>query len=279
LIGCITLVGLGPVDNPILVNAAAPSVFVHRDFSLKLSYPLARRQQQCLEDCSTISNALYCQDSACACPILTTASTSDITTCENCLDSNGYSSYSGFITLAYEVCTECSDQCSSVLTAAIGASEEDCTTLACYCPFLQSGGANALESCASCMQSFDSSEASNLLSFVTGCGFSNSASTSPTTTSPKSSPATEAQTTPTPGSSVSTEVPVAQVKPTTETTSTSVVEQVTTGASSTASSEATSDTTGTTSAQQHSSAQTLQGSKKMWWFTVLGMVAAIMSLH
>jgi hypothetical protein len=134
---------------------------------------------QCLGQCSTVSNALACTDAACACPILAAASTSDINTCDNCLDSYGYSSYSAFVTLAYQICTECYDQCSFVLTAAIEA--QACTTLGCFCPILQPGGANALDSCATCMQSFDSSEASNLLSFVTGCGFSKAAS-SPTNT-------------------------------------------------------------------------------------------------
>lgn len=135
--------------------------------------PIGKRQEQCINQCSTIINALYCSDSSCACPILTAASTAEISTCEDCLNSFGYSGYGALITLAYDVCAVCASQCSFILTAAIQSAH--CTSLSCTCTILQPGGASALDSCASCVESFDSQEASNLLLYATDWGFSNPA--------------------------------------------------------------------------------------------------------
>jgi hypothetical protein len=145
---------------------------IQRNYGPELATSIQKWQEQCLTQCFSISNALYCQDASCVCPILDAASASVVSTCEDCLNSYGYSDYSSLISLAYQVCTMCYDQCAFILTAAI--ETESCTTLACFCPVLQPGGANDLESCANCIHSFNSQEASILESFATGCGFASS---------------------------------------------------------------------------------------------------------
>lgn len=258
--------GLHP-NTQYLANAAASHVhFRHFHDPGLFSGPLKSRQEQCLDECSSISDALDCEDAACACPILAAATTSDINACDNCLNSNGYNTYSSLITLGHDVCTECYAQCSFVLTAAI--ESQSCTTLACFCPILQPGGANALESCASCMQSFDSAEASDLLSFVTGCGFSSAAAITSTSSTSHSTPA-----------DTSTVISNTATTTNAPTKATNTGGTVTTSSQMEGSSNGPSTPTATASAEQHSGAQTIGIEKGVWFLTLIGLSVGVVALR
>jgi hypothetical protein len=97
------------------------------------------------------------------------------------------------------------------------------------------------------MQSFDSAEASDLLSFVTGCGFSSAAAIATTT------------------------------KAATKASNTGGI--VTTSTQMEGSLNGPSTATATTSAEQHSGAQNIGIEKGVWFFTLIAMSVEVVALR
>ena len=131
---------------------------------------LQRRQslESCIIPCASIETALSCTTGPCICPILNSAGLSAVATCANCLEGVD-ASYASELILLANVCTMCSNQCSGVVTAIIQ-TELSCTTTACECSLFSQVGAASIETCASCVQSFDPTDASTLLDTEQACG-------------------------------------------------------------------------------------------------------------
>lgn len=105
---------LADIHGPLQVRSL-PKV-AHHDRTLSSIY---RRQEVCVLDCGTVSNVLFCETASCVCPILSTAGSGVIPSCESCLKANDYSSDADLLFLGNYVCLSCYNQCSSVLTALI----------------------------------------------------------------------------------------------------------------------------------------------------------------
>lgn len=145
--------------------------------------PIEKRQRDCDVQCSSLEPALACNTSTCVCPVLNAAGSSAITTCTNCLETvPEFSMYASFLPLLGEVCSMCATPCSSLLTAIL-VQVPSCsgTPLACACSILRSIGSAALQSCTSCVQTFDPSDVSGVLSLENQCHISVSGNSSATT--------------------------------------------------------------------------------------------------
>lgn len=152
-------------DRPALSAFHRPFFALHEK---RTSDQLHRRQQLvCVTECNTISGVLECSDAACVCPILNAASSSTVSTCQNCLSSNGYS-VANLIPLAVLVCSSCPSQCASILTGII--QTQQCTTLECECQVLLSGGASVFESCATCLEPYNPGYSSVVMQLGQQCG-------------------------------------------------------------------------------------------------------------
>ena len=182
-----------------------------------------RRQsiESCLAPCSSIDSALLCTTGSCVCPILNSAGSSAVVTCANCLEGVD-PPYANELALLANVCSKCSDQCAGVLTGIIQTASS-CTTTACECSLFSQVGAASIETCASCVQSFDPTDASTLLDTEQACGIGVASSpASPPASPPASLPASPPASPASPPSSPMTETVVtssAIIPPTVQTIS------------------------------------------------------------
>jgi len=126
-----------------------------------------RQTGDCDSQCGSIEAALGCNSTECACPIFASAGSTAVTACVNCLQPVAPLTASN-ITLFANVCSMCQSQCSTSLTAYI--QTLSCNNTACECTLYLGVGAAALTTCASCVETFDPTDAAGLLAFAQACG-------------------------------------------------------------------------------------------------------------
>src|SRR5215471_3976049 len=144
-----------------------------------------RQNEGCDAQCSPLEPALACNTAACVCPALNAAGSSAITTCTNCLETvPEFSMYASFLPLLGEVCSMCENPCSSLLTTIL-VQVPACsgTPLTCACSIIKSVGVAAIQSCASCVQTFDPTDVSGVLLLQNQCNISVSGNSSTTASS------------------------------------------------------------------------------------------------
>jgi hypothetical protein len=135
----------------------------------KVGFPEIHRRQvgNCTDQCCAVEPALACNTTECACPILNSAGSTGVTACVNCLQTVSPLTASN-ITLFANVCSMCESQCSTSLTAYI--QTLSCNTTACECSLYLRVGSTALTTCATCVQTFNPTDADGLLAFAQACG-------------------------------------------------------------------------------------------------------------
>jgi hypothetical protein len=126
-----------------------------------------RQTGDCDSQCGSIEAALGCNSTECACPIFASAGSTAVTACVNCLQPVAPLTASN-ITLFANVCSMCQSQCSTSLTAYI--QTLSCNNTACECTLYLGVGSAALTTCATCVETFDPTDAAGLLAFAQACG-------------------------------------------------------------------------------------------------------------
>ena len=130
------------------------------------------QSKNCESECSSLEGALSCSTTECVCPILNQASSSAIQTCANCLEkSSGLAMYAEFLPLLGDVCSTCETQCSALLNAII-TQVPSCsgTPISCACSIIGSLSPADIASCTCCIQTFDPTDVSGVLSLENQCG-------------------------------------------------------------------------------------------------------------
>ena len=151
--------------NLIRCSLALPNGFF-QELHTDESHVQRRQSIACLGPCASVANGLTCETAACVCPILDAGGPAVVSACANCLASFDVVDANELVLLA-NVCSQCSSQCESVINALFQSNQ--CTTSVCTCSALLSPGSAAYSSCASCVQTFDSPDASSILALDQQC--------------------------------------------------------------------------------------------------------------
>ena len=171
----------------------------HVNFRHELTHLNRRQFNNCTPQCAPVGQALAYNNTPCLCPIFNIAGL-EVDACTSCLQPVEPLVASN-ITLLSQVCLHCQSQCSTTLTAYIGALA--CNSTACECALYVPVGGAAISACANCANTFNPAIAAGLIQIAEQCNISIPSSSTATTSTTQMSSASTTQISPTSTSATS----------------------------------------------------------------------------